>query len=180
MSRLAIAALILGGGVAVLHAPCLIAPSRARVWLAGFPRNPWAGWLLTAVALAWSAWLIMHIPLGGFDKWKPALYVAAPLLFVLVVLLMDELLAARALGGLLMLVPSPLLDAARPHESELRLVVTVLAYGLVMAGMALILCPYLFRQAAAWGTRTDTRCRLWGSAGLAAGLFVIVLALTIY
>jgi uncharacterized protein YjeT (DUF2065 family) len=180
MSNLALAAWILGGAMVVIHAPCLFFPQRARAWMAGFPRNRWAGVALTAVDIVWSAWLVMHIPLGRFDYFKPSLYVVAPVLFALIVWLMDELLAARALGGLLLLIPSPLLDVARWHESDLRLVVTILAYIFVVKGIALVLCPYLFRKAVAWWARNDTWCRVGGGLGLALGLFLIVLAVTVY
>lgn len=180
MNSLAMAALALGGVVALLHAPCVFSPERARRWMAAFPRNVWLGWGLTAADLAWSAWLVMHMSLGPFDRYKPALYVVGPVLFFLVVFLMDELLAARALGGLLILIPSPLLDVARWHESEFRLVVTTLAYVFVVVGMLLVLCPYLFRKATGAWMRNNTRCRLGGTIGLALGLFLIVLALTVY
>ena len=180
MSELAAAALILGGAIAIVHAPGLLAPERARAWMAGFPRNKWAGWALTAITLGWSAWLVMQMPLGPFDVYKPLLYGLAPVAFVLIVLLMDELLAARALGGLFLLIPSPLLNAARPHESDWRLVITVLAYGFVIAGIILVLCPYRFRKTAASWSRSHTACRVWGGAGLILGLVVIALALTVY
>lgn len=180
MSSLAIVALALGSVVALTGVPCVFSPERARGWMAAFPRNAWLGWALTAVDLAWSAWLVMHMSLGPFDRYKPALYVVGPLLFFLVVFLMDELLAARALGGLLLLVPSPLLDVARWHESEFRLVVATLAYVFVVMGILLVLCPYLFRKATGAWMQNNTRCRLGGSLGLALGLFLIVLALTVY
>ena len=83
MSQFAMAALMLGSVMAAFCAVCLFAPGRARVWMAGFPRNRWAGCVLTAVDLVWSAWLVMHMPLGSFDRYKPLLYVLAPVLFVL-------------------------------------------------------------------------------------------------
>jgi hypothetical protein len=180
MSNLAVAALILGGAMAIVHAPCLFAPERAKIWMTAFPRNKWAGWLLTAIALGWSVWLVMQIPLGRFDSYKPLLYGIGPIVFALIVLLMDELLAARALGGLFLIVPAPLLDAAPPHESDWRLVVTVLAYGFVIVGIALVLCPYMFRKTVAVWSRSPATCRVWGGAGMILGLIVIALALTVY
>jgi len=180
MSPFAMAALMLGGVITALGAVCLFVPMQARTWMTGFPRNRWAGCALTAVDLVWSAWLVMHMPLGTFDRYKPLLFVLAPVLFALIVWLMDELLAARALGGLLLLIPAPLLNLARWHESGFRLVVTVLAYILVAKGMTLVLCPYWLRRASAWWIRNDRWCRVCGSIVLAAGLFVMALALAVY
>jgi len=180
MSELRVAALILGGAIAVVHAPGLFAPELATRWMAAFPRNKWMGWFLTVIALVWSAWLVMQMPLGRFDVYKPLLYGIGPIVFGLIVWLMDELLAARALGGLFLLIPSPLLDAARPHESDWRLVVSVLAYGFVIVGIMLVLCPYMFRKTVAFWSRSPAACRVWGGAGVLLGVAVIALALTVY
>ena len=180
MSELAVEALILGGAIAIVHAPGLLAPERAKTWLAAFPRNKWAGWLLTGIVLAWSAWLVTQMPLGRFDSYKPLLYAIGPIVFVLIVLFMDELLAARALGGLFLLIPSPLLDAARPHESDWRLAIAVLAYGFVIVGIILVLCPYMFRKTVALWSRSPAACRVWGGAGLILGLAIMALALAAY
>ena len=177
---LATAGLILGSCIVLANLPLLAAPATARRMLAAFPRSQWLGWILAIVAIAWSAWLVNEMELGSFNKYKIALYVVAPVLLVLVCFFMEELLAVRALGGLLMLVPAPLLDIARWHDSSSRLVVTVLAYVMVVAGMTLILCPYVFRKTAERFTATDLRCRLSGGAGFVLGAVVVALALKVY
>ena len=111
---------------------------------------------------------------------EPLLYVLTPLSIVLVGFFVDDLLAPRALGGLLLLLAAPLLDAARWHASPLRLVVVVAAYILVVKGVVLVVCPYQFRKKVERFLTGDHACRLWGSAGCVVGAVLLTLALTVY
>ncbi len=157
-----------------------VTPAGSREWLRVFPRHVWIGRVLAAVALAWSALLVWEMPLGWFDAYKQWLWVGAPVCYLLVVLFLDELLASRALGGLLLLVPAPLLDAARFHESIWRLAPILLAYAWVILGILLVLGPYRFRKWVNVLCATEKRCQwmAWGLLGL--GALFVVLALTAF
>lgn len=156
------------------------APAATRRALDRFPRHRTAGWLLTAVALVWSSRLLWQTPLGPIDAAKPYLGVLTPVCIVLVCWAMDELLAARALGGLLLLVPAPILDAARQHDSPLRLVMVALAYVMAVKGAALVMSPYIMRKGVAFALTGDRACRLWGAIALGEGLVLACLAALIY
>jgi len=110
-----------------------------------FPRSRFWGMLLTAIALLWSAIMIDRMTLGELSQYKWLLYVLTPLSFYLIIQFLDELLAARAFGGLLMLMPVVMVES-RWHSSPWRLVVIVLAYVMVVAGIWLMLCPFKFRM----------------------------------
>jgi uncharacterized protein YjeT (DUF2065 family) len=180
MSQLALTAVVAGILILVLHAPCVVAPGLVRSAVRAFPRSKWAGWILTACALAWAAWILATSPLGRIERYKPLLYVLTPGSFIMMVFFMDELLAARALGGLLLLAPLSMLNAARWHESNLRLVMVVLAYVLVVEGMALVLSPYLFRKAGSFLTENEDRCQGLGVVGVGFGILVVILGLMVY
>jgi len=180
MSDLAIVTCVLGSGIVVLNLPAVLAPSKYRKGIIAFPRSRWAAWILTAVALTWTASIVLHAPLGRFEHFKPAVYVVAPVGFLLISALLDELLAARALGGLLLLLGNPLLNIARWHESPLRLVLTVLVYLWVVFGIMLVLSPYRFRQATAPWVENNLRCRLAGCVGLLIGGLLLFLGSQIY
>jgi hypothetical protein len=158
----------------------LIAPAQVRRMLDAFPRSTPTAWILTAVSLLWVTWLLFQTPLGGFEYLKPTLYFLAPLSFFLLINFLDELLAPRALGGLLMLAANPVLKIAQWQDTEWRLVIIVLAYVWVVAGMALVLSPYLFRRAVLWIVPTEARHRLAALAKLAFGLGLLVLGLTVF
>ncbi len=172
----------LGLGVAHLLAGVMlvVAPEVAREGLARFPRHVWMGRLLSAIALGWSAVLVWEMPLGWFDAYKGWLWVGVPLIYLLVIVLLDELLAARALGGLCLLLPAPLLEMARFHPSAWRLFPVVLAYIWVVLGMALVLGPYRFRKWAAVFCSTDGRCRGVGVVVAGLGVLLLGLALTVF
>ncbi len=158
----------------------LSAPAAAARALAAFPRNVWVGRVLAAAALAWSAWLAWDMPMGFVDAYKQWLYVLTPLVYLLVVWLMDEMLAARAFGGLLLLVAEPVLAAARqPGLSDWRLTLVGLVYIWVVAGMALVLGPYWFRKTAEVMCRSEDRSRMAGAVGLAIGILLVVLGPTV-
>lgn len=155
----------------------LFAPTALSRVLAAFPRQRTAGIVLTAIALLWSAVLLNRMTLGELGKYKDLLYVLTPAAFFLVVIFLDELLAARAFGGLLMLYPTLMVDIARWHPSSWRLVVVTLAYILVIAGMWITLSPYKFRTwtAAMMATRASQVV-----TGSAFGISTILLLITAF
>jgi len=180
MTDLSMMARVAGGIIVAVNAVCVAAPARMREALAAFPRSRIPAWLLLAFDVTWVTWVMLHAALGRFEPVKPWLYLAAPVAFLLMAVFMDELLAPRALGGLLLLVANPVLNAARWHPSNWRLVMTVIAYAWVVAGIAFVLSPYRFRQLVEFGAKTDVRCRIGGVVRLALGLFVLYLAFAIY
>lgn len=142
MREISVATSLLTG---LCAAGVLAFPARFSAMLAAFPRNRVLGIALTAVALLWSAMLLNNMTLGELGKYKHLLYILTPAAFFLVVFFLDELLAARAFGGLLMLYPTLMVDIARWHPSSWRLVVVSLAYIFVIAGMWITLSPFKFR-----------------------------------
>jgi len=79
-----------------------------------------------------------------------------------------------------LLVAAPVLDAARFHPSPWRLVMVTMAYLWVVAGLVLVSNPWWFRKWTAPLVATDRRIRLTATAGLLAGLGLVVLGLTVY
>jgi len=169
MSTLAGISFAMAAACVLLALPCLAAPGAARALARRFPRSAAAGWFLTALDIGWVIWIVKHAALGRFEHLRAPIYILAPVAVVLVAKYMDELLAPRALGGLLLLIPTPVLGMVRWSDSGLRLVVVVCCYLLVLAGMALVLGPYHFRKFTAWWIASDGRCRAGGAALLAAG-----------
>ena len=168
---------LLGGVFALLSFLILTRASQVRRAFDAFPRHRTIGLLLTAVALLWSAYLVDQMTLGDLSRFKWLLYIITPLSFYLIMQFLDELLAARAFGGRLMLVPTLMVDAARWHPSSWRLVVIVLAYAMVIAGIWLVLCPFKFRIWATWCMKDDRRhFAAAGSAILA--LLLLITGLT--
>jgi uncharacterized protein YjeT (DUF2065 family) len=180
MSTLAILTLLLAGITLPFYATLFLGPAAMREGLRRFPRNRWCGWLLAIVAVAWAAWLLHGVPLGRFESLKTWLVPAAVVFAGLVCYYMEELLAPRALGALLLLYPAPLLEAARLHDSSWSVVMSVVAYVMVIKGMALLLSPYLFRRFTDRLLKTERACRLAGTGGLTFDALLLLLAATVY
>jgi NhaP-type Na+/H+ or K+/H+ antiporter len=92
----------------------------------------------------------------------------------------DEFLAVRALGILCLLAAEPLLDAAFFRNEVSRLVVTVLAYLLVIAGIIWVTMPYLLRDQINWSARSNLRWRCLHGLVVLYGAAILVLAFTRY
>jgi hypothetical protein len=131
--------------LAVVAFMLLIRPESFARSLKAFPRSRMWGILLAAVALLWSAYYIDQMTLGGLSRYKWLLYILTPLSLFFVVQYLDELLASRALGGILMLYPTVMVESAKWHPSSLRYILLVLAYIFVALGIWLILSPFKFR-----------------------------------
>ncbi len=179
MFTLQTAGLVAGLVLLLLGGAGVFRPEFARRALGAFPRNRRAALLLTLINVIWVAIMIYHAPLGRFEWVKPLLYVLAPATFLVVIVFMDELLAPRMLGGLLLLLASPVLDVARWHESDWRLVLTVLVYGWIVWAIIIVLSPYRFRHIVSWAMGGVRRLPIFGAL-LALGALLIVLAVTVY
>lgn len=136
----------MAAGFAFLGLWALAAPAGFRTAVQAFPRNRLIGRALAVAALLWSAYLVKEMPLGGFDRFKSALYVIAPLAIFFTFRYMDELLAPRGFGGVLLLAATPALEAIRWNESAWRLVITTTIYVLIVWSMVIVLSPFRFRK----------------------------------
>ena len=166
----------IGVVLAAIGIPALAVPEpTARLWRA-FPRSVWPGRVLTAIALAWAALWLQVMPLGPLaflQRHMVVLYVVA---VAATWFLCEELLACRAVGGLLALIPSALLPSAQWHSSAVRYIPLVVGYLFAVAAMFLIAQPYHLRNVLLWGAAATERTRLLGAAVTALGAAMLVAA----
>ena len=152
-------------------------PSALRAALEAFPRSKAPGWILTALCTFWVAWVVSHAALGRFDVVKPYIPILGVLGYAAIVYFLDELLAPRALGGLLLLLANPMLNGVRWADSSWRFAVVGIAYAWVIAGCILMLHPWSFRRMAArfLGSAAWMRAAAWTK--LLAGVILLVAGL---
>ena len=181
MSELAIIALFLGLLAVAGGAYSILAPAQVRAGVKAFPRSIWPGRILVAIDLIWAAYELTRLHLGMFDAWKVNLYWLTPVMIFLCINYLDELLSPRALGGLLLLAAGPILNSARWHPSEWRLVITSLVYLWILMGLLFLLSPWWFNRIASWATgRGDSAVRITGAMKALVGVGLIMLALFVY
>lgn len=160
--------------------PSLLAPQAAAEWFRGLPRSRLMGVLLLTLAFLWSFWLLWTMEMGEFSSFRKPLLFALPVGYLLVLRFVDEFLAVRALGILFLLGAEPLLEAAFLRYETSRLLVTVFAYLLIIAGLFWVTMPYLLRDHIQWSTRGTGRWRTISVIALIYGAVTLVCAITLY
>lgn len=180
MSQLAQIAVIVGLLLLVLNAVMILFPRQVNIWITGFPRNKWAGRILAAVNTVLITVLLLQSDIKWVEHHKLLVLLMAPVVLVLIVVFMDDLLAARALGGLFLLAPLPILDAAFVYPSNSRLFMTVFAYVLVVLGIVWVWSPFMFRKMTSKWVSNPRLSRAAGIIGVSVGLAMILLGVIVY
>lgn len=175
--------------IAVFYALCGLAllsgASGVVNALRALPRSRWAGTVLAAIAIGWSALALFNLEMGSINKIKPFLPYLALALWVLVCVYMPELLACRAIGGIALLLPAHIITTARffptpESPSPYRLLMITLAYLIAIKGAILIAYPYIMRRAITTISQDTRKMRTTGAMALAFALGLTVLAVTCY
>src|SRR5256885_16896242 len=115
-----------------------------------------------------------------FTSFRRPFLIALPIGYGLALRFVDEFLAVRALGILCLLVAEPLLDAAFLRYETSRLLVTVFAYLLIIAGLFWVAIPYVLRDQINWGARRVFRWRCMHAIGLVYGCVIFKFPFTQY
>ena len=162
------------------HAFALLRPEQAAAWAKAFPRSLGAATVLLAIAAVWSFLLVQSIDLGEFSPLRNTMLLAIIAGSVLSWIYVPEFLAVRALGMLLLLAAEPLLESAVLRNEPTRLLLVVLAYAWVIAGLFSVGMPYLLRDAVQWLTVGRNRLKSGALAGAAYGLALVVCAVVFW
>ena len=173
------AGIIAGVFLVLVSLPGLLKPNLASV-AQKFPRSRMAGVFLLTICLVWTFWLLATIQMGEFSAFRRPLLMALPVGYGLVLLFVGEFLAVRALGILCLLAAEPLLDAAFLRYEPNRLLVTALAYLLIVAGLFWVAIPYVLRDQINWSTRSVFRWRFLNAIALIYGCVILTFAFTQY
>ena len=173
------AGLIAGAFLVAVGVLGLVKPNFAHA-AKQFPRSRIAGVVLLTICLAWTMWLLATVQMGEFAGFRRPLLIALPVGYVLTLFFVDEFLAVRALGILCLLVAEPLLDAAFLRYETSRLLVTVFAYLLIVAGLFWVAIPYVLRDQINWSARSVFRWRCLNAVVLVYGCIILGFAFTRY
>jgi len=157
----------------------MLKPDLANV-VQRFPRSRVAGVIVLTICLMWTFWLLATIQMGEFSAFRRPLLIALPIGYALALRFVDEFLAVRALGILCLLAAEPLLDAAFLRYETSRLLITVFAYVLIVAGLFWVAIPYVLRDQINWSTRNVVRWRCLHAIALIYGGVILAFAFTQY
>ena len=180
MNELQIWTLSLGALIGLYGLATLAMPARISVTQLSFPRDKWLGYILSTVALTWAGVLLYKLPLEFLIPYRRYFPIVIGLSIPFAWYAMPDLLAARALGGVMVLIPAPVLQLARVHPSDWRLLVVILMYIMAVAGMTFIMAPYLLRDLLGAISKTKGRVRFCGMIRSILGAMLIWVALAIF
>lgn len=172
LTGLALGILLVGA-----HAWALFREASVKAWAKTFPRSRAAATVLLAIAAVWSFLLVREIDLGEFSGLRTVMLGAIVVGSVLSWVYVPEFLAVRALGMVLLLAAELLLESAVLRTESTRLLVVLVAYGWVIAGLFFVGMPYLLRDAINWLTAAPIRWKAACIGGIAWGAATIVCAL---
>lgn len=177
--KLEVALAIVGIVLVVLSGMALLKPAATLGWLRRFPRSPGWGLALLSIAAAWFFFLVATMDLGEFTNWRRIVLIATPVCWYLAWKYVDEFLAVRSLGMILLLAAEPLLESAflRPEASRLFLV--VLVYVWIVFAMFWVGTPYTLRDQIAWLTAAEKRWRALAFGALIYGVLLLAVMLTL-
>lgn len=178
--NLKLAGLLVGLAVLLGHLVAWFRRDSVRAWLLAFPRSRVMGVGVTVAAALWTFLLVTEMDLGEFTAYRTIFQVLVPVAAILSVLYVDEFLAVRAMGMLLLLLAEPVLEAAFLHPEKSRLLLVVLAYAWVILGLFWVGMPYLMRDQIQWITKTEGRWSLAVALGTVYGLAILVCAFAFY
>lgn len=158
----------------------LSSPDKAQRFIREFPRNESIGRVLMLVDVIWSLWLLELMDLGSWNRFKPFVYYASPLIYWFIIRYVNQYLGARSLALLLILAARPVAMFARLSENPASLVLTVLAYMWVVWGICIFSVPHWMRDIIAYGTCSPNRWKWGARVKVAMGVLLLALAFFVY
>ncbi len=150
-----------------------------KSWIA-FCRCEIPAYVLTTILLFWATLWLYVMPLGFVFFLRPYLPILFVVATVLTCIYCKELLMCRAIGGLFVLLPTPLLSSAAWHPSLWRYVMIVFAYIMVVEGMFVTGMPWTLRNQIFWMFKRKIRVKAFAYSLIALGVLFVCLAFTAY
>ena len=168
----------LAAGILLLvsHTVALVNADGAMRFARALPRSRAMASMLLAAAAAWAFVMVRDLDLGEFSRLRGAMLIAIVAGAILSWMYVEEFLAVRALGMLLLLAAEPLLESAMLRNESSRLLLTLLAYLWATAGLFFVGMPYLLRDAISWFTANPLRWKISCLGGIAYGVALIACA----
>jgi hypothetical protein len=162
------------------HIWAFLKPAEAKAFLHDFPRNYGWGVVILTICFFWSMIIIQHMDMGEFFHLRRWFLIIVPAGFVGILFYVREFISVRALGSLMLLAAGPMLCAAFLQPQLSRLLIPILAYAWIIAGMFFVGMPFLMRDAISWVTGNDARWKLVSLSGIVYGALLLVAALIFY
>lgn len=172
--------LIVGVLLILGHVFALLRQEKILPWLSSVPRSQNIGTLFLTISFLWAWMVATSMDLGEFHQARWLAQFALPIFFVGMLFIANDYLGARSLGMFLLLAACPVLDAAFLKQPQSRLLLSILAYGWIIAGLFWVGMPFTMRNQIAWLQAKPSRYRLLCVGGIVYGVLVLAAAILFY
>lgn len=177
---LAVVSGVIGMGLMLSRLPGVIVPGAFREQALRFPRSVLWGRVLMFFVTILAGVNLYH---AASDEWawaRPFVILAVPVAYWLVIQYGDSFLSVRAAGALLLFLAKLMVTAADRSDHPWRLVVTVLAYIWVVAGIWMAAAPHQVRDVLKILMANDRRCRIACAVSALLGAGLVLLGTFVY
>src|ERR1043166_374611 len=178
--KLSTLSVILGLIVALPSVYGLLKPKAFAEAARKFPRYTPVGYVLMLLGTTWFLYYLSQESVADFANLKKAFYFLFSAVGVGACVFVRDFLPVRGLAVVFLLAAKLMVDTARWEDTDWRLVISVWAYALAIAGMWFTVSPWRLRDILKWSVATESRTRITNGARVAFGLFVILLGLTVF
>ncbi len=174
--------ILLGLGYLLPQIYGLIRPADFGNQLQKFPRSTAWGVCLVALATLWFLSVVNQTQkeVSDFAAFKNAMFLGFSCLGIAVCIYLRDFLAVRGYAVLLLLLAKLMVETARWHDSQWRLVIITWAYLWVLGGVWFTISPWRVRDIIRWKTANLFRLRLLCSLRSAFALLLISLGLFVF
>jgi hypothetical protein len=162
------------------HVFALLRQQKILPWLSTVPRSMNIGTAFLTISFLWAWMVATSMDLGEFHQVRWLAQFALPVFFVGTLFIANDYLGARSIGMFLLLAACPVLDAAFLKAPQSRLLLSVLAYAWIIAGLFWVGMPFTMRDQIAWLQAKPARYRMACFAGIAYGVLVLAAALLFF
>ena len=172
---LILGALTLGGGIWGITAR-----EQALEFVKGFPRNDNVGYFLILSAMVWFLLILKGESMSDFERYRMHFNVFILITGIGSCIYLKDFLAVRGSAVVMILLAKLIVDTARWHESDWRLVLVTMAYLMVVVGMWLTASPWRMRDWIEYLTANEGRFKKVCIARAALGVLLLVLGVTAF
>jgi hypothetical protein len=166
--------------IMITRLPGVISPSTFREQMLRFPRSVMAGRVLIGIVAVIAGYNLYQASVNNWSWARPLVLIGVPVAYLLVIRYADQFLAVRGAAALVLLLARVMLLATDRSEHPMRLLVVVLAYLWVVAGIWMAVAPHHFRDVARFIVNNDTRCRAVCGGAVVLGAFLTALGAFVY
>ncbi len=158
----------------------LMNPKEFTKRVRSFPRSTAWGYFLVLIATVWFMSNVKKESISDFESLKPYLLNLFLAVGIGTCIFVKDFIAVRGLAAIFLLAAKVMVDTARWNDSHWRLVIVTWAYVLVVMGVWFTISPWRMRDILLWKTATEQRVRVRSGFGLAFGLLLMILGLTVF